>query len=169
LAAVDRKILLIEDDADLSALVKYNLEKDGYGVCGSPTGRDAVELCDAARPDLVLLDIMLPDADGFEICRQIRQNPEHDRLPIIFLTARSAETDRIVGLEIGANDYIVKPFFIWNSWRASASNSVSSRSPAVPRQRCAPQGWSWTATAARFAPAASACPSPPPNSASSSS
>lgn len=109
---MDRKILLIEDDADLFALVKYNLEKDGYAFCGSQTGRGAVELCKAARPDLILLDIMLPDADGLDICRQIRQDPEHDGLPIIFLTARGAETDRIVGLELGANDYIVKPFFI---------------------------------------------------------
>lgn len=107
-----RKIALIEDDVDLFALVKYNLEKEGFSVVGSQTGRGAVELCRRERPDLVLLDIMLPDSDGLEVCKGIRQHPELAHVPIIFLTARASETDRIVGLELGANDYIVKPFFI---------------------------------------------------------
>lgn len=107
-----RKIALIEDDADLFALVKYNLEKEGFTVVGSQTGRGAVELCRRERPDLVLLDIMLPDSDGLDICKGIRQHPELAHIPVIFLTARASETDRIVGLELGANDYIVKPFFI---------------------------------------------------------
>src|SRR6266852_3376531 len=107
-----KKIVLIEDDADLFALVKYNLEKDGFGFAGSQTGRGAIELCRREKPDLVILDIMLPDSDGLEICRAIRSHPELSHIPVIFLTARAAETDRIVGLEIGANDYIVKPFFI---------------------------------------------------------
>lgn len=107
-----RKIVLIEDDADLFSLVKYNLEKEGFAVAGSHNGRGAVELCRRERPDLVLLDIMLPDSDGLEICRAIRANPELANVPIIFLTARASETDRIVGLELGANDYIVKPFFV---------------------------------------------------------
>lgn len=107
-----RKIVLIEDDVDLFALVKYNLEKESFSVVGSQTGRGAVELCRRERPDLVLLDIMLPDSDGLEVCKGIRQQPELAHVPIIFLTARASETDRIVGLELGANDYIVKPFFI---------------------------------------------------------
>ena len=107
-----RKIALIEDDADLYALVKYNLEKEGFAVVGSQTGRGVVDLCRRERPDLVLLDVMLPDSDGLELCKAIRQHPEVAHLPIIFLTARASETDRIVGLELGANDYIVKPFFI---------------------------------------------------------
>jgi DNA-binding response OmpR family regulator len=107
-----RKIALIEDDADLFALVKYNLEKEGFTVVGSQTGRGAVELCRRERPDLVLLDIMLPDSDGLDVCKGIRQHPELAHIPVIFLTARASETDRIVGLELGANDYIVKPFFI---------------------------------------------------------
>jgi len=107
-----RKIALIEDDADLYALVKYNMEKDGFTVVGSQTGRGAVELCRRERPDLVLLDIMLPDSDGLEVCKGIRQHPELSHIPVIFLTARASETDRIVGLELGANDYIVKPFFV---------------------------------------------------------
>ena len=107
-----KKIALIEDDADLYALVKYNLEKEGFGVVGSPTGRGAVDLFRRERPDLILLDIMLPDSDGLEICKSVRQHSELAHVPIIFLTARASETDRIVGLELGANDYIVKPFFV---------------------------------------------------------
>src|SRR5579884_171612 len=107
-----RKIALIEDDADLFALVQYNLEKEGFAVVGSQTGRGALELCRRERPDLVLLDIMLPDFDGLEICKGVRALPELAHIPIIFLTARASETDRIVGLELGANDYIVKPFFV---------------------------------------------------------
>jgi DNA-binding response OmpR family regulator len=107
-----RKIALIEDDADLYALVKYNLEKEGFAVVGAQTGRGVIELCRRERPDLVLLDIMLPDSDGLEICKGIRQHPELAHVPVIFLTARASETDRIVGLELGANDYIVKPFFV---------------------------------------------------------
>jgi DNA-binding response OmpR family regulator len=107
-----RKIALVEDDADLYALVKYNLEKEGFAVVGAPTGRGVIDLCRRERPDLLLLDIMLPDSDGLDICKAIRQQPETAHIPVIFLTARASETDRIVGLELGANDYIVKPFFV---------------------------------------------------------
>jgi DNA-binding response OmpR family regulator len=107
-----KKIVLIEDDSDLFALVKYNLEKEGFAVAGSQTGRGAIEICRRERPDLVLLDIMLPDSDGLEICRGLRSHSELAHVPIIFLTARVSETDRILGLELGANDYIVKPFFV---------------------------------------------------------
>jgi DNA-binding response OmpR family regulator len=107
-----KKILLIEDDADLNALLKYNLEKEGFALVAAQTGRGAIELCRRERPDLILLDIMLPDSDGLDICRGIRAHHDLARIPVIFLTARASETDRIVGLELGANDYIVKPFFI---------------------------------------------------------
>jgi DNA-binding response OmpR family regulator len=107
-----KKILLIEDDADLFSLLKYNLEKEGFSLTGQQTGKGAIELCRQERPDLILLDIMLPDSDGLDICKGIRRDPDLASVPIIFLTARASETDRIVGLEIGANDYVVKPFFI---------------------------------------------------------
>jgi DNA-binding response OmpR family regulator len=107
-----KKIVLIEDDSDLFALLKYNLEKEGFSMVGSQTGKGALELCRRVRPDLILLDIMLPDSDGLDICKGIRNDIELMQVPIIFLTARASETDRIVGLELGANDYIVKPFFI---------------------------------------------------------
>jgi DNA-binding response OmpR family regulator len=107
-----RKIALIEDDADLYSLLKYNLEKEGFQMVGSQTGKDALELFRRERPDLIILDIMLPDSDGLEICKRLRTVPELAHIPVIFLTARASETDRILGLELGANDYIVKPFFI---------------------------------------------------------
>jgi DNA-binding response OmpR family regulator len=107
-----KKIMLIEDDADLFALLKYNLEKEGFQMVGAQTGKGAVDFCRRERPDLVLLDIMLPDSDGLDICKGIRSHPEVAHIPVIFLTARASETDRIVGLELGANDYIVKPFFV---------------------------------------------------------
>ncbi len=107
-----RKVAVVEDDADLYQLIKYNLEKEGFIVTGTQTGRGVTELCRRERPDLLLLDIMLPDSDGLEICKAVRAHPELAHIPIIFLTARASETDRIVGLELGANDYIVKPFFV---------------------------------------------------------
>src|SRR6516162_8973850 len=107
-----KKIILIEDDSDLFALLQYNLEKEGFSLSGQHTGKGAIELCRQVRPDLILLDIMLPDSDGLDICKGIRKDPDLAAIPVIFLTARASETDRIVGLEIGANDYVVKPFFV---------------------------------------------------------
>jgi DNA-binding response OmpR family regulator len=107
-----KKILLIEDDADLFSLLKYNLEKEGFSMSGQQTGKGAIELCRQVRPDLILLDIMLPDSDGLDICKGIRKDADLASIPVIFLTARASETDRIVGLELGANDYVVKPFFV---------------------------------------------------------
>jgi len=107
-----KKILLIEDDSDLFSLLKYNVTKEGFILNGLQTGKGALELCRQVKPDLILLDIMLPDSDGLEICKAIRKDPDLAATPVIFLTARASETDRIVGLEIGANDYVVKPFFV---------------------------------------------------------
>jgi DNA-binding response OmpR family regulator len=107
-----KKIAVIEDDADLYSLLQYNLDKEGFTVVGSKTGKGALELCRRERPDLIVLDIMLPDSDGLDICKGIRSNSELAHTPLIFLTARASEADRIVGLELGANDYIVKPFFV---------------------------------------------------------
>src|SRR5262245_32119960 len=107
-----KKILLVEDDEDLSSLVKYNLEKEGYSVSRSQTGKGVVELCRRLNPDLMLLDVVLPEMDGWDICKAIRADPDFQKLPIIFLTARGSEADRILGLELGGNDYITKPFSI---------------------------------------------------------
>ena len=140
-----RKIALIEDDADLYALVKYNLEKEGFAVVGAQTGRGVIEMFRCERPDLILLDIMLPDSDGLEICKAVRQYPELAHIPVIFLTARASETDRIVGLELGANDYIVKPFFVREliarikiqfRGQTSATRVLKAASLELDRSRC---------------------------------
>ncbi|MBV8832677.1 MAG: response regulator transcription factor [Acidobacteriaceae bacterium] len=140
-----RKIALIEDDADLYALVKYNLEKEGFAVVGAQTGRGVIEMFRRERPDLILLDIMLPDSDGLEICKAVRQYPELAHIPVIFLTARASETDRIVGLELGANDYIVKPFFVREliarikiqfRGQTSATRVLKAASLELDRSRC---------------------------------
>jgi len=107
-----KTVALIEDDADLFALLKYNLEKEGFRFAGLPTGKGAVEFCRRERPDLVILDIMLPDTDGIDICRGLRSSMDMANVPVIFLTARASESDRILGLELGANDYVVKPFSV---------------------------------------------------------
>ncbi len=125
-----KKIVLIEDDADLFTLIKYNLEKEGFTVAGAKTGSAALDLCRRERPDLLLLDIMLPDSDGLEICRKVRSHADLAHLPLIFLTARASETDRVVGLELGANDYVVKPFFIRE---LIARIKAQLRQPAPPQ------------------------------------
>ncbi len=110
--ASGKRIVLIEDDADLFELLRYNLTKEGYEVAGARRGQGSVELCERTRPDLILLDVMLPDADGFTICRELKSRQSLLKTPVVFLTARGTETDRVLGLELGATDYIVKPFSV---------------------------------------------------------
>ncbi len=107
-----RRILIVEDEAALVTLLKYNLEKEGYRVAETADGRNALELIAAERPHLVLLDWMIAGLSGIEVCRRIRQSAASRDLPVIMLTARSEETDRIRGLEQGADDYITKPFSV---------------------------------------------------------
>ena len=103
-------ILIVEDEAAISTLLAYNLEKEGFTVSVAEDGERAMEALDEEAPDLVLLDWMLPHLSGIEICRRIRQSPSIRDLPVILLTARGEETDRIRGLETGADDYVTKPF-----------------------------------------------------------
>lgn len=104
------KILIVEDDKHISKLVKYNLEKAGYACETTITGEDALEILDRQEIGLIILDIMLPKMDGLEICKRIKQNNSLASVPIILLTAKGEEVDRIVGFELGADDYVVKPF-----------------------------------------------------------
>lgn len=104
------KILVIEDDKHISKLVKYHLEKAGYDPTVVEDGEEALNILGKQGTDLIILDIMLPKMDGFEVCRLIKQNPNLKNIPIIMLTAKGEEVDRIVGLELGADDYVVKPF-----------------------------------------------------------
>ncbi len=108
--ALAAKVLLVEDEEALSELLRYNLEAAGYNVVHAPTGEDAEMLIAEEAPDLVILDWMLPAASGIEICRRLRARTDTRQVPIIMLTARSEEADRIRGLSTGADDYVVKPF-----------------------------------------------------------
>jgi two-component system alkaline phosphatase synthesis response regulator PhoP len=103
-------ILLVEDDTDIQELVTYNLTKEGFQVTAVASGEDALEFVDKNRPDLVLLDLMLPETDGLEVCRILKGNPDTAHIPVVMLTARGEEADIVVGLEMGAVDYITKPF-----------------------------------------------------------
>ena len=105
-------ILVIEDEASLTTLLRYNLETRGFRVAAVEKGTDALSTIAEAKPDLVLLDWMLPGLSGIEICRKIRREPETHDLPVILLTARGEESDRVRGLDCGADDYVVKPFGI---------------------------------------------------------
>ena len=105
-----QNILIIEDDKHISKLVDYNLEKAGYECFVVSDGEEGLKILDKHFIDLIILDIMLPKMDGFEVCRLIKQNPKLKNIPIIMLTAKGEEVDRIVGLELGADDYVVKPF-----------------------------------------------------------
>jgi len=103
-------ILVVEDEESLATLLQYNLDKEGFRVAVATDGEEALLLIDEGPPDLVVLDWMLPKVSGVEVCRRLRARPETRNLPIIILTARGEESDRIRGLDTGADDYIVKPF-----------------------------------------------------------
>ncbi len=105
-------ILVIEDEADLAQVVEYNLRKAGHDVVTAPRGLRGLELARERRPDLVLLDLMLPDISGTEVCKQLRADASTRDTPIVMLTAKGEEIDRVVGFEVGADDYVVKPFSV---------------------------------------------------------
>ncbi len=103
-------VMIVEDEASLVTMLRYNLEKEGYVVTEAGDGEEALMIADETRPDAVLLDWMLPRISGIEVCRQLRRKSETRNVPIIMLTARTEEADKIRGLNIGADDYITKPF-----------------------------------------------------------
>jgi two-component system alkaline phosphatase synthesis response regulator PhoP len=105
-----KQIIVVEDEADISDLIKYNLTREGYDVTAIPNGTLALQAIPAQKPALVLLDLMLPGLSGLEICRLVKARPDTASIPIIMLTARGEESDIITGLELGADDYITKPF-----------------------------------------------------------
>lgn len=107
---MSQTIFVLEDDADISRLIQYHLESAGYSVRAYSTIGQIIPDADRQPPSLFLLDIMVPGGDGLDLCRRLRQNPTLSVIPIIFLTARAAENDRVQGLEVGADDYITKPF-----------------------------------------------------------
>lgn len=104
------KILIVEDDRDIAGMIEYNLMEEGYETLSAFNGGDGVRLAKKESPDLIILDIMLPIIDGFEVCRILRREQITSDIPVIILSAKSRETDKVVGLELGADDYITKPF-----------------------------------------------------------
>ena len=128
-------VLVIDDEKDLLELVRYNLEKEGYRIRTAEDGEAGLEAAVRELPDIVIVDLMLPGIDGLEVCRRLRTDQRTARTPVIMLTAKSTETDRVVGLEIGADDYVTKPF---------SPRELTARIKAVlrrfsPQQATAPQ------------------------------
>jgi two-component system phosphate regulon response regulator PhoB len=105
-----KRIAIVEDEAELASLIEYNLARQGYEARVFPGAAGTLKALEQWKPDLLLLDVMLPDVDGFELCRQVRHSALLGRTPVLFLTARSDEVDRVLGLEIGGDDYMTKPF-----------------------------------------------------------
>ncbi len=131
-----KRILLIEDEEDIQELVSFHLGKEGYAVTAIGSGENAVDAAVKATPDLILLDLMLPGIDGLQVCRNLRNDPRTQQIPIVMVTAKGEETDIVTGLEVGADDYIIKPFSpkvlvarIRNISRRKARDSADDASP----------------------------------------
>lgn len=107
---MSKKILVVDDDPDILTLVRYNLEKEGFKISTVESGEEAIEKTRKTKPDLLILDLMLPGMDGLEVCRLLKSDASLKHIPVIMLTAKGEETDIVVGLELGADDYLTKPF-----------------------------------------------------------
>ena len=129
-ANLAHKILIIEDETDIRELLTYNLDLEGFDVVGAANGEEALQALKNESIQLVVLDLMLPDISGLEICRHIRRDSTLSRLPVIMLTAKGEEVDRIVGFELGADDYVTKPFNIREM--ILRVKAVLARSKATP-------------------------------------
>ncbi len=105
-----KMVLVIEDEDDVAELLRYNLEQEGYKTEVTASGEQGLDMARKLLPDLVLLDIMLPGLDGMEVCRRLKQSPDTTSIPVVMLTAKSEESDMVAGLELGADDYVTKPF-----------------------------------------------------------
>lgn len=130
------KILVVDDEKPIADILQFNLEKEGYEVICAHDGNEAIELTKAEKPDLILLDIMLPEKDGMEVCREIRKEFQ---MPIIMLTAKDSEIDKVLGLELGADDYVTKPFSnrellarVKANLRRSHTEEVNQQSQSTP-------------------------------------
>jgi len=110
MATIAQKILVVEDEPDIRKLVNYHLAQERYKVLEAEDGEQALKIVQRDKPNLVILDLMLPGLSGLEICKQLRERPDTAKLPILMLTAKAGEADRVVGLELGADDYLAKPF-----------------------------------------------------------
>ena len=124
------RVLIVDDEEDLVELVRYNLEQEGFQVSSALDGESGIAAAFREIPDAIIIDLMLPGIDGLEVCRRLRNDARTARIPIIILTAKSAELDRILGLELGADDYVTKPF---------SPRELLARIKAVLRRASAPQ------------------------------
>ena len=104
------EVLIVEDEPEIAELIEFHLRREGIQTRTVPSGRKALEIIDRKRPDLIMLDLMLPDLDGFQICRRLKSSPETNGIPVVMVTAKSEDADVVTGIEIGADDYIMKPF-----------------------------------------------------------
>lgn len=120
-----KKILIIEDEPDILELIEYNLEKFGYQVFSAMNGEEGLAKAKSLMPDLILLDVMLPGMDGHDVCKELKKNQESSQIPIVMLTAKGEESDIVVGLELGADDYVTKPF---------SPNELKARIKAILRR-----------------------------------
>jgi two-component system alkaline phosphatase synthesis response regulator PhoP len=127
-------ILVVDDEKDIIDLIRYNMEKEGYKVLSARDGKKALEQS-RQHPDLILLDVMMPEMDGWDVCKRLKLDPATTHIPILFLTAKGSEVDEVVGLELGADDYIVKPISV---------RKLLARVKAVLRRRGASQVTSGT-------------------------
>jgi PleD family two-component response regulator len=137
-----QRILIVEDDVDIATMLRIYFEAQGYEILVAGRGRDALELSRRQLPHVVVLDIRLPDIDGYEVCRQLRKNLRTSHIPILFLTQKDERSDKIAGLELGADDYITKPFDIeelrlrvQNALRRAAYESLTSPVTGLPSSR----------------------------------
>jgi two-component system phosphate regulon response regulator PhoB len=159
-----RCILVVDDEPDLLELVRFNLDRAGFRVETAASGEEALARLRRSVPDLLVLDLMLPDLSGEEVCRRVRGDPGLTGLPVIMLTAKSEEVDRVVGFELGADDYVTKPFsprelvlrvkaLLRRSYEAAASSAPLERGPLrldPERHRCAVEGEEVELTAKEF-------------------
>ena len=133
----ENHILVVDDEEDIRELVEYNLVREGYSVECAASGEDALNMVRKHMPDLIILDLMLPGIDGLTVSRELKKNPKTDAIPIVMLTAKGEETDIIVGLELGADDYITKPF---SPKVLIARIKAVLRRKEVPSQESKPEG-----------------------------
>ena len=138
---MSKRVLVVDDEKNIIDILKYNLVKSGYETVCAYDGAEGLELARSSDPDLILLDVMLPYMDGFEVCRTLRR--EGNNVPIIMLTAREEETDKVLGLELGADDYVTKPFSVRELMARVGSNirraGASETPPAAPAAPAAPE------------------------------
>jgi two-component system phosphate regulon response regulator PhoB len=127
---VSGPILVVDDEADIRTLIALNLKREGFRVITAETGQDALELALAERPALIVLDLMLPDIQGTEVCRRLRAQHATAEIPVLMLTARTDEIDRVVGFEVGADDYVTKPFSVREL--VLRCRAILRRAPASP-------------------------------------